>query len=93
MRRITLDLPEELLERVDRARGIVPRAAYIRQALEQKVRGELEPVIVGPNPTSEPLPWEGPPLKPASQLPCKHEWFYDETLGEDRCGKCGEVKE
>jgi hypothetical protein len=38
--RLEIRMPEDLVERIDRARGLVPRAAWIRQAVEQALGGE-----------------------------------------------------
>jgi metal-responsive CopG/Arc/MetJ family transcriptional regulator len=40
MTNITLPLPEELLEAIDKARGDVPRTVWIRRAIEQRLEAE-----------------------------------------------------
>jgi metal-responsive CopG/Arc/MetJ family transcriptional regulator len=40
MNTISLPIPEELLEAIDRARGDVPRTVWIRRAIEQRLKKE-----------------------------------------------------
>lgn len=40
MENINLPLPKELREAIDRARGDVPRTAWIRRAIEQRLEKE-----------------------------------------------------
>ena len=42
MKRVNLELPEQLLEEIDEARGDVPRNRWIRRAIEHRLSISLD---------------------------------------------------
>lgn len=93
MKQIGLRWPEPMIERIDAVRGIASRSAWIRQAVEEKLAKTPAPTTPQVEAMFERL--KEKPREWLHPLPTGHtcEWQYDPNLGEDRCIKCGEVKE
>lgn len=93
VRPISLPLPEDLLVRVDRARGSVPRTVWIREAVERALGDVIRdgPLVPAPRRAVKVRAKPGR-VAEVVEAKCEHPRSARKSLGYAvQCGECGEV--